>query len=57
MRAKKMTETILAQMTKTELSDKLGITRPTLDTRIKTGNWKTSEEFLLRSIYVELTKE
>lgn len=32
---------------KTWLCEKLGITRPTLDTRLKLDNWKKSEKALL----------
>lgn len=37
-------------ITKTELSEKLGISRVTLDTRLSKGNWKKGELFLLKSI-------
>lgn len=37
-------------ITKTDLSESLGISRVTLDTRLDKGNWKKGELFLLRSI-------
>jgi DNA-binding NtrC family response regulator len=37
----------LGYITKTELADMLGITRVTLDTRLKKGNWKKGERHLL----------
>lgn len=33
------------------LANKLGITRLTLDTRLKKHNWKESEIFMLKSLY------
>ncbi len=38
------------EITKTELAEKLGISRVTLDTRLALDNWKKSELHLLRSI-------
>ena len=37
-------------MTKTDLAEKLGITRVTLDTRLKKENWKKGEIVLLKQI-------
>ena len=34
----------IERYTKVEISDKLGISRPTLDSRIKIGNWKKLEK-------------
>ena len=34
---------LIGQQSKLWLADKLGISRPTLDTRLSTGNWKKSE--------------
>ena len=36
--------------TKVELSQQLGITRPTLDKRIETNSWKKGELELIKSI-------
>ena len=36
--------------TKTEAADMLGISRPTLDTRLKTNMWKKSEKVCIKSI-------
>lgn len=33
------------------LSNKLGITRATLDSRLKNHKWKESEIYLIRSLY------
>lgn len=35
---------------KTWLCEKLGITRPTLDARLKTDKWKTSEKAVLMQL-------
>ena len=35
-------------LTKSELSDVLGISRPTLDTRLERSNWKKGEIVILR---------
>ena len=37
-------------ITKLELSEQLGISRVTLDTRLQKGNWKKGELHLLKSI-------
>lgn len=36
--------------TKTDLAEKLGISRPTLDTRLKLGNWKKGELAIIDSL-------
>lgn len=38
------------QITKVELSDRLGITRPTLDTRLQKNNWKKGELILIKAM-------
>ena len=40
--------------TKNILSGQLGISRPTLDSRLKEGNWKTLEEKWINFIYKQL---
>ena len=40
--------------TKKLLSEQLGISRPTLDSRLKNGNWKTLEEKWINFIYKQL---
>ena len=35
-------------LTKSELADVLGISRPTLDTRLEKSNWRKGEVVLLR---------
>jgi len=40
---KKTAEKLILNHSKTWLADKLGITRPTLDTRLEIDNWKKSE--------------
>jgi DNA-binding Xre family transcriptional regulator len=39
-----------SKKTKIWLSEKLGISRPTLDKRLKTGDWKSIELFTLETI-------
>ena len=34
---------LISQHNKSWLAEKIGISRPTLDTRLQTGNWKKSE--------------
>ena len=36
--------------TKTDLAEKLGISRPTLDTRIKQHNWKKGELAIIETL-------
>lgn len=36
--------------TKVELSDKLGITRVTLDTRLKLSNWRKGELTIIKAL-------
>ena len=43
----KIAEKLIAIHSKTWLCEKLGITRPTLDSRLKTDDWKTSEKVVL----------
>ena len=38
------------KITKVELSSKLGISRPTLDKRIKDGNWKRLEKVYVNTL-------
>jgi len=44
---KKIAERLISIHSKTWLCEKLGITRPTLDSRLKTDRWKKSEKALL----------
>lgn len=44
---KKIAEKLIEINSKSWLSEKLGITRPTLDTRLEKDNWKKSEIALL----------
>ena len=37
--------------TKKDISFKIGISRVTLDSRLKNGNWKTSELIAIESIF------
>lgn len=36
--------------TKTDLAEKLGISRPTLDTRLKVSNWKKGELAIIETL-------
>ena len=38
------------RITKIDLADKLGITRPTLDKRLKLNNWKKGEMQLIKTL-------
>lgn len=40
---KKIAQCLIDRKSKTWLCDKLGISRPTLDNRLKLDNWKKSE--------------
>jgi hypothetical protein len=44
---KKIAEKLIQINSKSWLAEKLGITRPTLDTRLEKDNWKKSEIALL----------
>ena len=45
---KRIAEKLIEEHSKTWLANKLGIARPTLDTRLEEDNWKKSEiQFLL----------
>jgi DNA-binding Xre family transcriptional regulator len=47
--------TVLFSMTKTELSEELGITRPTLNSRLSgRSKWKTLEEKWLHKLYRDI---
>lgn len=46
----KIAEKLIAINSKTWLCEKLGITRPTLDTRLKLDNWKKSEKVVLTQL-------
>jgi hypothetical protein len=41
---------LLQKNTKEEVSIMIGISRPTLDTRLKTSNWKVSEVYLISKL-------
>lgn len=41
---------LLQKETYEEVSEKIGISRPTLYTRLKKNNWKTSEIFLISKL-------
>lgn len=43
-------KTFLVQMNKLELAEELGISRPTLNTRLEKNNWKKGEEAILRRL-------
>jgi len=45
-------KTFFVDMKKVELSEALGISRPTLDVRLKKSNWKKGEEAILSRIIV-----
>ena len=38
-------------ITKTDLAEKLGITRKTLDVRLSKGNWKKGELLILENLF------
>ena len=38
------------RITKVELADRLGIQRPTLDSRLKTNSWKKGELEIIKSL-------
>lgn len=44
----KIQSLIAKGLTKVELSDKLGISRVTLDTRIKVSNWRKGELVIIK---------
>ena len=46
----KIAQRLIDIHSKTWLCEKLGITRPTLDTRLKMDNWKKSEMALLMQL-------
>jgi hypothetical protein len=46
----KIAERLIALNSKTWLCEKLGITRPTLDRRLKENDWKTSEKVVLNQL-------
>lgn len=41
---------LLQKHTKEEVSKMIGVSRPTLDTRLQKNNWKVSEIFLIRNL-------
>lgn len=41
---------LLQKYTKEEVSKMIGISRPTLDTRLQLNNWKVSEIFLISKL-------
>lgn len=43
-------KTFFVQMNKFELAEELGISRPTLNTRLEKSNWKKGEEAILRRL-------
>ena len=44
-------KTLLKTFTKKELSEQLGISRPTLDSRIVSGRWKKLEEEKIKQLF------
>ena len=46
----KVNNLLLIRYTKQEFCDMLGISRPTLDTRLKQSNWKKTEAKYIESI-------
>lgn len=53
---KRIAEKLIQINSKVWLSEKLGISRVTLDTRLKTDNWKKSEMALLIQLDKQLIK-
>jgi hypothetical protein len=47
---KKIADRLISYHSKFWLADKLGISRPTLDTRLEKNNWKKSEIALLKQL-------
>ena len=50
MEVKIKEKTFTVVMTKSELAEELGISRPTLNTRLSISNWKKGEEAILRRL-------
>lgn len=46
----------LPHFTKVDLSGQLGISRPTLDTRLEKHNWKKGESKILEDLYERFLK-
>lgn len=41
---------LLIKLSKEELAEKIGISRPTLNTRLERGNWKKGEIAIIKSL-------
>lgn len=48
--ADKVTEAIIGGMKKAAIAKRIGVSRPTLDKRLKTDDWETEELIALKKI-------
>jgi DNA-binding XRE family transcriptional regulator len=51
MKTKERINILLNYLTKVDLAQEIGITRPTLDSRIEKDNWKKGEEIIVKEIF------
>ena len=51
MKTRERINILLNYLTKVDLAEEIGITRPTLDSRIERNNWKKGEEIIVKEIF------